>query len=333
MGNTKSTKKREEWIDLLRALAMFLVILGHVYENNTFYQFINPIKMPLFYFLSGFFIGLNKDFKTFIQGLIYRLVIPWIVFSLFPFYAIRYVVSGNWDKALSYTKGFLLGQSHWFITSFIITNILCYVLYHALKKNEVLTLIAGLVCFFLGIMLRDVEVLNIWTMDTALTGVLFAMAGKCFFIHKDQIMDGYINKLLTFILSLIVYGALVTVSLIYYPGQTMDFHKTLYYNPVICLIMIFTGITCCIYISSRLKSNKLTQLISVMGQNTLVVYLLNGIIVAQFAKVFRRIGMGTNGFSLLVSVIITVLACIICTIVSVVCGKICPILIGKKKNS
>ena len=128
-------------------------------------------------------------------------------------------------------------------------------------------------------MLRDVAILNIWTMDTALTGVIFAMAGKLFFIHRDEIMEKYISKLPVFVLSLIVYGALVAVSIIFYPGQTMDFHKTQYYNPVICLVMIFTGITCCIYIAKRLKSNKFTQLISVMGQNTLVVYLLNGIIV------------------------------------------------------
>ena len=330
--NSKVHKTREEWIDLLRALAMFLVIVGHVYENNTFYQFINPIKMPLFYFLSGIFIGLNKDFGTFIKGLIHRLVVPWIVFSLFPFYAIRYAIGGDWDRTFSYIKGFFLGQSHWFITSFIVTNILCYALFHVLRKNEVLVLVAGLGCFFLGILLKDVPIMSIWTMDTALTGVLFAMLGKFFYNNRSVIMEKYVSNRWIFLASLLVYGVLVAVSVIYYPGQTMDFHKTEYYNPVLCLILIFTGIFCCIYISTRLKSNRLTKIIATMGQNTLVVYLFNGIVVAQFAKVFHKIGLGSDGFSLLESIIISVFACAICTVVSVICGKYCPILIGKNKK-
>ena len=148
--------------------------------------------MPLFYFIFGIFVGLNKDFKTFIKDLANRLIVPWIVFSLFPFYAISYALSGNWDKTLSYVKDFLLGQSYWFITSFIITNILCYILFHILRKHEILILLVSLGCFFLGIMLKDVALFNIWTMDTALTGVIFVLAGKFFYNHKSVIMDKYI---------------------------------------------------------------------------------------------------------------------------------------------
>lgn len=48
-------KKRLDWIDALRALAIFLVILGHCAPNcYTYFLFTSPLKMPLFFVITGF---------------------------------------------------------------------------------------------------------------------------------------------------------------------------------------------------------------------------------------------------------------------------------------
>ena len=160
--NKEINRKREDWVDILRALAIFLVIVGHIYKSQTFYQIVNPIKMPLFYFLSGMFIGLNKDFSTFIKGMAYRLILPWIVFSLFPLYLLKYLVRGDIEMAISYARDFFLGYDVWFIPSFIIAQIICYVLFHLFKKNELFILVACVICFCLGVALRNVAVFNAW---------------------------------------------------------------------------------------------------------------------------------------------------------------------------
>ena len=52
-------ERRIDYIDRLKGLAIFLVVMGHIYgmafcqPNNIFYEFISSFHMPLFMFLSG----------------------------------------------------------------------------------------------------------------------------------------------------------------------------------------------------------------------------------------------------------------------------------------
>lgn len=328
---SKNIIKREEWIDLLRAFAMFLVVFGHTSNNVIFNQALSPVKMPLFYFLSGFFLGFNKDFVSYLKGVAYRLVLPWFVFSLFPLWVVRYAVLGGLQEALGYIKSFLLGFEVWFIPSFMITQILCYVLYHCLKKNEVLVLISSAACFFLGIILKDVYFFDIWAINTALTGVFFATLGKLFFMHKDLINSKYISKPIIVVAAFLIYILLVGVTISFYSGQIIDFHNVSYYNVPICLMLIFTGYIICLYITSKLKSNVFTKYVAIMGQNTLVIYLASGIVQMILLKILRVLRLKTQGFNLRECFVLAVLQCFVCTVISVICGKICPILIGKKK--
>ena len=48
-------RSRKEYIDVLRALAMFFVILGHQVRGDTkYFVFTSPIKIPLFFFITGY---------------------------------------------------------------------------------------------------------------------------------------------------------------------------------------------------------------------------------------------------------------------------------------
>ena len=157
------------------------------------------------------------------------------------------------------------------------------------------------------------------------------MLGKLFSSHK-VVVERCLLKPLPFIIALVIYCLLVVVSMVFYPQQAMNFHTVQYYNVIICLLLILAGITCCIYVSTKLKSNFLNKIIALMGQHTLVVYLLNGSVVSVITKVFRKLGFGSDGFSLVTSIVIAILACIICTVVSVICERVCPILVGKKRK-
>lgn len=54
-------KKRENWIDIVRAIAMLFVVIGHSYgkSGTVYYVLTGPIKMPLFYIVSGYFLNVN----------------------------------------------------------------------------------------------------------------------------------------------------------------------------------------------------------------------------------------------------------------------------------
>lgn len=89
--------KRVEWVDGLKACAVFLVVLGHVIgsykEDSVIYQFIYLYHMPLFFMVSGitFCLSVNKaglNHKVTFKYLVYRIInlsIPMLVFVVIDF--------------------------------------------------------------------------------------------------------------------------------------------------------------------------------------------------------------------------------------------------------
>ena len=50
-------KKRIDWIDIVRAMGMFLIIMGHTLEGYTYSivgKLIFAVHVPVFFVLSGY---------------------------------------------------------------------------------------------------------------------------------------------------------------------------------------------------------------------------------------------------------------------------------------
>lgn len=94
---------RIQYIDALRALAIFLVVIGHIYlfgfgyygkeYGSSYCQYIYQFHMPLFFFISGFvlckenkFWGL-QDLKKVAVGKFFPLVVAPLIFMIVVSYA------------------------------------------------------------------------------------------------------------------------------------------------------------------------------------------------------------------------------------------------------
>lgn len=82
------------WPDVLKSLAVFLVILGHVsstYDSrgysSPFALWIYSFHMPLFMMLSGMFFkySLKKDFKTLLTDKSWLLLLPLLCWGITNF--------------------------------------------------------------------------------------------------------------------------------------------------------------------------------------------------------------------------------------------------------
>jgi fucose 4-O-acetylase-like acetyltransferase len=77
-------KERESWVDIAKGISIFLLIMWHSKVNGGFVvHYINSLnegliflRMPLFFFVSGFFINksFNVNFSKFLDKKIYNLV-------------------------------------------------------------------------------------------------------------------------------------------------------------------------------------------------------------------------------------------------------------------
>src|SRR5262247_1929309 len=83
-----STSQRIEYIDIARGLGILLVVLAHNdfgYISQYGYQVIYSFHMPLFFFLSGYFIKTDISFFEFFKKRFHSLLKPFL-FTIFLIY-------------------------------------------------------------------------------------------------------------------------------------------------------------------------------------------------------------------------------------------------------
>lgn len=90
--DNSQNSNRIEWIDTAKGIAAILVVFGHIASSGGF---VSSFHMPLFFTLSGMFAvkNLKMGFKTHFQYRFKRLMIPYLIFGLFllvPFYWIYF---------------------------------------------------------------------------------------------------------------------------------------------------------------------------------------------------------------------------------------------------
>lgn len=71
---------RQYHIDFLKVILIFLVILGHM--NSPFSKIIFSFHMPMFFFISGMLLKVEKDFSTRIKNDYNRLLVPFFGFAI-----------------------------------------------------------------------------------------------------------------------------------------------------------------------------------------------------------------------------------------------------------
>lgn len=180
-----SSTERIKWIDTIKVLTMLLVIIGHsafltlktkygginyvaegaslsIGSRITQYieDFIYMFHMPLFMAVSGMLfsttIKKGKTCASIIKSKAYRLLIPFMVVTLFYDVPIFYLTgyynnSNNIIKDVIYGQLFLLGNSHlWYIMS-LFTIILLSLIIEKLELRKKTIIFWGVLLFLFGV--------------------------------------------------------------------------------------------------------------------------------------------------------------------------------------
>lgn len=80
--------QRNVLFDVMRGIAIILVVVGHAGISSLEWNFIYSFHMPLFFFISGYFLKTDKDFKSFCLKKLKGLYIPFL-----KYYALFILVS------------------------------------------------------------------------------------------------------------------------------------------------------------------------------------------------------------------------------------------------
>lgn len=160
-------KIRDNYIDLLKGITIFLVVLGHhdTILTNCIYSF----HMPLFFFISGIFHSNYNSYKKLIVKKVKSLIIPYFIFAstLFIFWLVigrKYGESAIKNTPIkiafngifigSNIKGYSSmewGSPVWFLLClFIVINLCYFILKLEIKKRVLINIILGYIGYYLS---------------------------------------------------------------------------------------------------------------------------------------------------------------------------------------
>lgn len=228
MPQTGEKPGRIEWLDVLRGLAMYLVVIGHATEDSTpdTYRFyIYSFHMPLFFMISGasYFLqtrSRNYSFKDMVTNKVRTLLLPYFTLNfitlwiwILNFKILSHSDSTIWDKihAVFYSnEDYLSSPSNalWFLTTLFLTILAFYLLQLWCEGNEKILILATALLGLSGYAMsltKDKYDLP-WHIDVIPIALVFFLTGYLFILYIQKIenaLNEHGKQIIVFVLCIL----------------------------------------------------------------------------------------------------------------------------------
>lgn len=260
----EESKKKIEYIDVARGIAIILMLLGHSITPKTIaYNIIYSFHMPLFIFISGMFFK-ERDFKSFIVNITQKLLLPYMIVVL-----IADICKGetlvNYIYQIVHSSGETLGVL-WFMPFLAIIKFIFYMLKKISKNNDMLLYILCFLCTIFSYVLSQYKKYEVlW--DVSLFSMLYYFLG--YFVMKYELVEKILDnkKIMLILLFIWILGANVYRDLI----------KREYADCYLTIIVAISAIFVVLKLSKIIlqKFNSLANVLMWYGKNTLYVLLFH----------------------------------------------------------
>ena len=327
----KQTKKRSPYLDIIKAILIILVIIGHsiqygsgstylekqLFFNNYLFKFIYSFHMPLFIMISGYlsYNSLNKNSlkETFISKF-KSLIIPLFFWSIIPF-----IINLEFYSIIESLKFFIavFSTNLWFLWSLFYINILVKLINKYFKDNIFIYILSILITFILP----NTFVIKYFNIQFSLYSFLYFYFLIGYFYKKYNLEDK-LNKLFnikTLIINTIIFILLLipfsTNDYIYVSGiNIIGNYKQLFIDLYRYLLGLLGSIELLLLIKlllPKIKDNLKDKLLY-LGKNTLGIYIISSIIHPYLLPIITKDLTNINYlFIFIESIIILIISIII----------------------
>lgn len=295
--------QRKAWIDALRAMAILMVLYGHHAGCVTFFAFANPVKMPLFFALSGYLFKIKPGGDgAFFKKLFTGVVVPWLCLGALPI-ALSFPING-FEHAMASLKRVLVGLDLWFMPCFIVSEAIFYYLLKWSKGKTILLAVFCILASIIGHIMKYNHQLDIFMINIALTVQMYFMFGHFIRKYESSIKPHAVG------IGIALLVAYFLIGIIFYPNSGMDVHYALYRSLPIGLCMAFIGLAALFMLAPQLSNYP--KWISLVGRNTLVIYMFERytIMPAELLYDFHNNPYWMTSFATLLFMIWSCLFCI-----------------------
>ena len=271
-------KKRIEWIDVARALSMFIILYAHIYDSSTISKFVHLFHVPIFFFLSGIVWKEKKQsLKESFKNAFLTLLVPYFFcscISIILFIFLGKMVSAKADSLSLFqcVEGMIYSNSRtglmswnrplWFIPCLFSVKML-WELISRLSRKESLRSLCVAIIFSVGV------VISIFFQNIILPFELeisFVMLGFYYLGIKLNPYCIIFSKLKIYIFIILFFVSLALCIIIFkYNTHISVQYNTYGFFPLFILGAI-VGITMIVSLSGIISKIKVLQFV---GQNTL----------------------------------------------------------------
>ena len=330
---------RDHSIDIMRGIAMILVVMGHItYCNIWLKAWLYSFHIPLFFFISGTTFSVDKyNWKSFVLKRIKSLLIPYFVFSF-----TNYIFSFFYDLFFGidfYTTKKFIGiflayrltdyyNGLWFLITLFFSEILLFHIIKIINKrnNNASTFLAlGTVLLVAGIVIINFVKGFLWSLDLVPLASSFICFGYYYKLKKEKLKK-YVK-----IRYFIVFGLInVLLSIInFYFFGFVDLYGATLGNPLFFIIASLSGIITSALFALIVKKCRIIELI---GKNTIVIYCLHQTIIIPCVVLLLKRTFVVNN-DIFMFVFIFLLTIIFSVALSMFINRFFPMILGKKKFS
>lgn len=336
----KESKIRIKWIDYLKAIGIFLVVLGHSNPLSSIRKWIYSFHMPLFFIVSGLTFNPEKynNTKEFMKHKAKTILLPYLMINLFtiPFYLYYFkILNFTSVTILDIFKGILIANNDiivlvngptWFLPTLFLTDVLLYLIYKIFKGNKSNIAIIGIFLLLIGYVesITSGDIIMPWHLNSIPVCTFFTVIG---FLCKDYITKeegkSKLSQILYGILFIII-GAIIAVKF----NGNVSFGGNNYKSILLTTSSVLLTVSGFSLIWMKIKNeNIIMRLWGYIGKNTLIVLGVHKIIIyifRYFIPEFKKVSLE--------STVIGVIIFILCIPLIWIVKKFMPFLIGQFKN-
>ena len=279
-------KKRMDWVDMAKGLAMILVMFGHAPISLRIQAVIYTFHVPLFFFMSGYLFSNVKynNFTAFLKKRIITIGIPYFCFSFIEY--IYFFVANNKENVspltsfigtlipLRYNNGTLHNGTLWFIACLFMCEMIFFLIVKY-TKNDKRKIITCLVISAIigGIYNRYIGKPLPWSIDVAFIAVVFYGIG---YLIKG--IESKVSKLVNikYLVIFLIVNVIIGHLNIRYMNARVDMSASEYGNFIFFYVAAISGIMASLIFCRLLP--KLKTLMYV-GKNSIIFFAFHQMII------------------------------------------------------
>lgn len=301
----KKNNDRIEIIDLIRGIAIILMIAGHIGFGNIIKTYVYSFHVAIFYLISGYFYR-NKQIK---KDLI-KLIIPYFVYGLIN--AILFYIIFKYDfihniKSLFWNNTEIKGfTALWFLTSLFFSKTI-FSIYNKINKKVKIVFIVLFTAISYFLMPFQLP----YSLKTTFVGFILIYCGNLLNKYNSS---KYVYRIMNLSLIETILLALFTSISIWLNGF-VNMRSANYGNLVLFLFNAISMSTIIFnilrYIEKAINDkflNKTLNIVKNIGKNSLLYLCFNQILIAIFMKIldFLNVNIIIKKIIVLVCAILTI---------------------------